>query len=325
MVQRRTSRIRFSTEDLPPESRFEAWREGFVHRRMGMDFIDRSTEGLCFTAELISLGGVEAGVLQGTPSTFVRAPKDRNDSLCVVINRRGRFRVVQTSQQRDLAVGDAGVLDNRRLGELHYLEEGEAWSLSLPHNALRHIVPDIEQAIERPIRAADPALRLLVGYLEALFALEDIADPELAGIHIADLVGSALVERGETRERTDDKGAREARPSAVLGAIAREAGDPDLDPARLADRLGISVRYLHRLLQTTGQTFSQHLSARRVERAHRLLRDPRLDHRKISEIALEAGFNDLTHFNRTFRRRYGETPSAVRVRAARKEDAADSS
>jgi AraC-like DNA-binding protein len=325
MAQRRTSRIRFSTEDLPPESRFAAWCEGFVHRRMGMDFVDRSTEGLRFAAELISLGGVAAGILQGTPSMFTRAPKDRNDSLCVLINRRGRFRVVQTSQQRDLAVGDAGVLDNRRPGELHYLEEGEAWSLSLPHDALRHMAPDIEQAIARPIRAADPALRLLIGYLEALFALDDIADPELAGIHLADLVGSALVERAEAPERTDDKGVREARLNAVLGAIAREAGDPDLDPARLAERLGISVRYLHRLLQTTGQTFSEHLGARRVERAYRLLRDPRLGLRKIGEIALEVGFNDLTHFNRTFRRRSGETPSAARVRAARKDDAADSS
>jgi len=37
------------------------------------------------------------------------------------------------------------------------------------------------------------------------------------------------------------------------------------------------------------------------------------DHdRRISDIALEAGFSDLSHFNRLFHARFGETPTAVR-------------
>jgi AraC-like DNA-binding protein len=37
----------------------------------------------------------------------------------------------------------------------------------------------------------------------------------------------------------------------------------------------------------------------------------------ISEIAFDVGFADLSHFNRAFRRRYGMTPSEVRITAAR--------
>jgi AraC-like DNA-binding protein len=32
----------------------------------------------------------------------------------------------------------------------------------------------------------------------------------------------------------------------------------------------------------------------------------------ISAIALASGFGDLSHFNRSFRRRYGATPSDIR-------------
>jgi methylphosphotriester-DNA--protein-cysteine methyltransferase len=46
--------------------------------------------------------------------------------------------------------------------------------------------------------------------------------------------------------------------------------------------------------------------------AHRLKASPRRDE-KISMIALDAGFSDLSYFNRTFRRRYGETPSGIRM------------
>jgi AraC-like DNA-binding protein len=48
-----------------------------------------------------------------------------------------------------------------------------------------------------------------------------------------------------------------------------------------------------------------------------MLDNPWLGERTISAIAYEAGFADLSHFNRAFRRRYGETPSDVRARALR--------
>ncbi len=47
-----------------------------------------------------------------------------------------------------------------------------------------------------------------------------------------------------------------------------------------------------------------------------LLCDPKWRHRKIADIAAEAGFNDLSYFNRAFRRRYGATPSDLRAAAS---------
>jgi AraC-like DNA-binding protein len=321
MTASNPSRIRFSTDDLPPDQRFTVWSEGFVHRRMDMEFIDRSPDGLRFTVEFMPLGGVSAGMVRGTASTFIRKPgADRNDTLYMTINRRGRFRVVQQDATFELAVGDAAVFDNRRSSEFHCLDEGETWSISVPREALRLLVRDIDATIERHIPASNPALRLLVGYLETLFALDHVHQPALAGVHIADLVASALGVRQEAQATIEERGVRAARLRAVLDAIAQGAGRPDLDPSTVAGELGVSVRYLHRLLQDTGMTFSEHVLDRRLERAHRLLRDPRLAHRKIGDLALQAGFSDLSHFNRSFRRRFGLTPSTARADALRKEN-----
>jgi AraC-like DNA-binding protein len=38
-------------------------------------------------------------------------------------------------------------------------------------------------------------------------------------------------------------------------------------------------------------------------------------HRKIADISFEVGFKDLSYFNRTFRRKYGATPSDMRLAA----------
>jgi len=42
------------------------------------------------------------------------------------------------------------------------------------------------------------------------------------------------------------------------------------------------------------------------------LTDPRHPHLAIIDIAFVVGFGDVSHFNRMFRGRFGETPSGVR-------------
>ena len=47
-----------------------------------------------------------------------------------------------------------------------------------------------------------------------------------------------------------------------------------------------------------------------------MLAGPRYARWSITAIALEAGFADLSHFNRRFKRRYLTTPSDMRRQAA---------
>jgi len=42
------------------------------------------------------------------------------------------------------------------------------------------------------------------------------------------------------------------------------------------------------------------------------LADARYDRLKVIDIAHDCGFNDVSHFNRCFRRRFGVTPSDIR-------------
>jgi AraC-like DNA-binding protein len=61
-----------------------------------------------------------------------------------------------------------------------------------------------------------------------------------------------------------------------------------------------------------GVTYTQFVLQHRLDRAFRMLRDQRCAARRISEIAYDVGFGDLSYFNRAFRRRYGATPSEIR-------------
>ncbi len=97
--------------------------------------------------------------------------------------------------------------------------------------------------------------------------------------------------------------------------VVEQCGDPTLSPQAVAGHFRISLRHLHKLFAPSGESFGRFLLRQRLERSP--AGDPRragaIDH---TEIALEAGFNDSSHFARSFRQRYGRSPRATRQGAA---------
>jgi AraC-like DNA-binding protein len=74
----------------------------------------------------------------------------------------------------------------------------------------------------------------------------------------------------------------------------------------------VTPRYLQSLFENDGGTFSNYLRSQRLARAHRMLTNPAFESRPVTAIAYEAGFADLSYFNRCFRQRYGATPRDIR-------------
>jgi AraC-like DNA-binding protein len=70
---------------------------------------------------------------------------------------------------------------------------------------------------------------------------------------------------------------------------------------------------VQRLFESEGTTFSEYVLDQRLACVHRMLPDPRYAGWTVSAIALEAGFGDVSYFNRRFRRRFGASPTQCRA------------
>jgi AraC-like DNA-binding protein len=90
--------------------------------------------------------------------------------------------------------------------------------------------------------------------------------------------------------------------------------DPDISFAVLIAQSGnkLSPRYVQRLLATSGISFTAHVTELRLKHAFMPL-TAHCGNDRISDIALRAGFSDISHFNRLFRSRFGDTPKGVRA------------
>lgn len=144
-------------------------------------------------------------------------------------------------------------------------------------------------------------------------SLETLSDPEWSAVSqsLADLLPTFM---RNAQPAVDSGGS--ATQAAILyrvyQAIERKLGDPDLAPAKVADAEGISERYLQKLFEGTGNSFTHYIRERRLQRTWADLSNPAEAHHSISEIAYRSGFNDSAYFSRAFRNRFGLSPREFR-------------
>ena len=191
----------------------------------------------------------------------------------------------------------------------------DTWCVKLDDAQLRLLRGSSAPNHPMLLTAASPVTGLMAGVLEAFQKVDAAAHEatELTGQYLADMVALALCASPDGARIAEGRGLRAGRLQAVLDEIARRAGEPAFGAADVARRLNVTPRYVHLLLEETGATFSEHVLRRRLERAHDRLRGVHGSRARIADIAYEAGFSDLSHFNRSFRRRFGVTPSDARA------------
>jgi AraC-like DNA-binding protein len=78
--------------------------------------------------------------------------------------------------------------------------------------------------------------------------------------------------------------------------ISAHVGDGDLSVAEVARRHRVTPRYVHKLFENEGLTFSSFVLRQRLSRARRILSDPHFADRNICSAAFDVGFGDLSYF-----------------------------
>ena len=93
-------------------------------------------------------------------------------------------------------------------------------------------------------------------------------------------------------------------------AYIQEHDTEDLSLSTLAERYNISTSRLSTLIKKElGLSFSEYITARRMQKAKELLKD---DSRSIEEIANAVGYHDYFYFTKVFKKTQGISPSKYR-------------
>jgi AraC-like DNA-binding protein len=317
-----TATVRFSTSDLPEHMRVATWREHYGQTVLRAE-IDPGDDA-AFDATVTSrvLPGLQLVSGRFTAARIIRTrdmTADGNDDLSLLVNQTGNVTVSARGRRVDLCENDAVLISSGEPVVFDRRSFGESVAIRIPYATLLPSVVDVDDAIMQRIPGSTAALRLLTSYSDALLGDDDAVETVALGHHVAthmhDLVALTL---GATREAQDiakSRGMGAARLRAAKIYVIENIGCRDISIGSVASHLGVTPRYLQRLFENDGTTFSAFLLGRRLSRAHRLLCEPRSASKQVSAIAYDVGFGDLSYFNRCFRRLYGATPMDIRAAA----------
>lgn len=240
--------------------------------------------------------------------TPIRLNLDDLDHLVVTIPLQGSLAFCAPRPQR-LRPGDVAVADLR--GELAFsMGPGEAVHLILPRMFLPASVapPDISEL--RLLRGERLAARFLIDLAQMLIRMPAYADRgEASGLAAVLRTPLAFCLAAAEGPETGRETLRRGRD--IRRFIEDNLGDPDLVPAKIIARFGLSRSQLFRQFDSAGGV-ETYIRRRRLRRTLVELADPALSSRNIGEIAYAAGFADEAHFSRLFRATYGTTPRAFR-------------
>lgn len=244
----------------------------------------------------------------------------RNDKTNLTIFwflRRGRITISHSNNRHVVSPRECAIT---RSCQAFYMElvpdeggELDVMHLVVPTHTLYPIIGDTME-MGKPLPASNGDLFLAERIFTLLFEEdEQIDDPETA----AELIRTLLNGLGRTVERHFGKPAPRAsisdrRIQDITRFISQNFANPDLNARMVADSCGISLRYLCHILKRHDLSFSNMVWERRMAAAQDWLKDERMQHHSISEIAYLAGFKSSAHFSRMFKMRAGVAPREFR-------------
>lgn len=315
--------FRFSTDDLPERARARVVRELFDHatlpnRPEPLEPLRDDRVRLRITKHAVPGVSIMSGALCG----LRQAVRSRGsvlsseDDLLVAVNLRGRSIAQPRNRELVLLNGDAMVVTRDRISfNLNHPTPVSFMGFRVPRQAMEPLLGSVDDGMVRMVPAGTEAIKLLVTYARAIAKEQTPQTPELQRLvvtHFQDLIALAVGATRDAQAIAKARGVRAARLREIMADISANLTDCGLSVAAVAQRQRVTTRYIHKLFEGEGLTFSTFVLGQRLSRAHRMLADPRFADRGISSVAFDVGFGDLSYFNRTFRRRYDATPSEIR-------------
>lgn len=256
---------------------------------------------------LMSLFAPSAAVSLPAPALF-------DEGAALLLRPADGVLVVTCGERRAIVGGREAILLTEAAGAtLLPTQVARLDCFVMPADALGERARGLAEEL-RVFGAGDDALQMLGNYGAALLrGMIPIRTPELRQLArhfmcgLVNIMSPGHAPGHQPGHRPDD------RMNAIKSDIEAGLADRALSARQIADRHGISLRYLQKLFEDEQTTFSEFVLQRRLDRALRILQSDGARETNISEIAFAVGFGDLSYFNRTFRRRFGAAPRDVRA------------
>jgi AraC-like DNA-binding protein len=302
----------------PAGRQYENWREELCRGFCRMDIVPSEHDHIDCRTAYTSISSIAFARPTGLSGRFMRTREilsDGHDDLLLFSAVRGPAQIEQRGQSILVSQGQMCLAEMNEFCAVELHNTNEFTATRIPRHSVLQLAPRAEDKLCQPL-AHDPALQAMLDrYTELCMNVApgmDAVGQQRAAQHLLDLAGLLLGIGGDPAAVATQRGYSAVRLDLIKNDVLKNLDRTDLSIDGIARRHNVTPRQVQRLFAHSGATFTEFVLEQRLALAFRLLSDPSFLHRKVSDIAYGSGFGDLSYFNREFRRRFGETPNAIR-------------
>jgi AraC-like DNA-binding protein len=311
------------TGSSAPDRRLAVWQDIVCDTFVGLDCRSDMRDAFWGSVSQSRVGPVAFTRVDSTAQRVFRTPsriaRASEDFVLMALGNSGVNGVFQDGREAVVAAGQFVLYDTTRPYELRFNDSFSQTIFQMPRKLLQQRIGSFDKLTATTFSSDRPLEGLTYDFLLGISRRIEQVDPATATRLLdqaLDLIAMAIAER--MHERSPDQSFhRSALLYRLKNYILTHLRDPELSMVRAAAAVGISPRYASDLMAAEQISFRSYIQAQRLERCRRDLSDPALMARHIGDIAFAWGFNDLAHFSRIFKQRFGASPREWREQATR--------
>ena len=261
-----------------------------------------------------SILGIDMACIHVGPSQIVRSQRDaqRDGSAYyfLIVQRASQARILQQNRSALLDPGDMVVVDSSQQSDFAYTGSGterisDQISVHIPRRMLE--AGFARRHVGEKIPAQSDLAQCVWQQLTALHTLSSVLqEPSLQTAHFQSLFLNTFMEIFSERKHQE-------KFVKVVRELLVNVGESACAVEHFADMTCSSRRTFFRIFQERNISFGELMKYIRLLRFLQLCRAAPVDAPppSVGAMAYEAGFTDISNFNRLFKNTFGVTPSVL--------------
>lgn len=249
-----------------------------------------------------------------TISKLIGEPHLANqDNYLAVILLSGNYQLEQHGREAFLRPGDMAIYDATQPHRIYCPHHFSKLIVSIPRKILRERIAGVEHCTALPISGKEGVGTVVSRFICATANQVDLINTDdfsALSEHFLDLLTLGL-----TSVRPHNyylSRSRSVSLRVVKSFIDQHLSNAGMDATMVATGVRLSPRYINELFSDEESSLMRYVWNKRLENCRKDMLNPACKHYRISDIAFRWGFNNLSHFSRAFKLKFGMSPREMK-------------
>ncbi|OSM96523.1 MULTISPECIES: helix-turn-helix domain-containing protein [Lonsdalea] len=304
--------IVYSTENMADKQRFEYWTEVVCRHCLKATNRPLSESGFVASMQFRAIKSLSLATLNAPAHHWKRGAQDLrsgpNDDLWLGLVQQGQAWFEQSGRQAVLPAGSMVLYDSAK--EFTFNIDSQALHiLRIPRQLLMRRIPNVEKFTAISLDASRPGMTPLREMLLQASSNSLLMTHDDMAIRYFDMMLDMLVFSLQVADNENAGDRYDNLYEKIVQYIRDHLQDDALSLDMIAKAHYVSPRTVVRAFSARQKTPMALVWQERLLACRHALQDKRA--RSVSQVAMEYGFKDLSHFSRAFRQAFGYAPSSL--------------